>query len=127
MLKPLAITPIIVCIIISSEFIMACTSVCNPSVCGDATVPPRPGRVVGQFEAVVRPKGLGLGASAAAAQQAPATGTDGEQEELAMVPGAFVVVSIGKEKGNYGQVSARRRWKLAPSTDSRRSTLRPPQ
>ncbi|XP_043194369.1 G-patch domain and KOW motifs-containing protein-like [Amphibalanus amphitrite] len=72
---------------------------------GDGTG--KKGEKVGQFEAVVRPKGLGLGASVATAQQTPAAaGADGDQEELTMAPGAFVVVTIGKEKGNYGQVSS---------------------
>ena len=59
-------------------------------------------RAVGPFEAVVRPKGLGLGATVAASQSARPAG-DGE-EELRMAPGAYVLVTIGKEKGNYGQV-----------------------
>ncbi|XP_037092240.1 G-patch domain and KOW motifs-containing protein-like [Pollicipes pollicipes] len=61
------------------------------------------GETVAPFEAVVRPKGLGLGATTTTAQASkPADG----EEELQMVPGAFVVVTIGKEKGCYGQVAS---------------------
>ena len=58
---------------------------------------------MGQFEAVVRPKGLGLGATASTTQptKPPAEG----EEQLQMAPGAYVLVTIGKEKGGYGQVS----------------------
>ena len=61
-------------------------------------------RAVDMKEPQVRPKGLGLGAERPNTDKDTVPQSSDDKEKLTLKVGAYVIVTKGSSKGNYGQV-----------------------